>query len=59
MTEETPIQSKDLRTTPTADLEALIDEWREDADKIQQTVGVEPTTLIRCAEDLREVVESE
>jgi len=39
-------------TTPNAALRDLIDEWHTDADKISQTVGVEPTTLIRCAEDL-------
>jgi len=37
----------------------LLKEWRRDADKIQQTVGVEPTTLIRCAEDLEELVDGE
>ena len=57
MTEETPIQSKDMSTTPDTRLQSLIDEWRTDADKIQQTVGVEPTTLIRCAEDLQAVVD--
>ena len=57
MTEETPIQSKAMSTTPNTRLQSLIDEWRTDADKIQQTVGVEPTTLIRCAEDLQAVVD--
>jgi len=39
------------------ELRALIDEWRADADRISQSVGVEPTTLIRCAEDLEAVID--
>jgi len=41
------------------ELRALIDDWRADAEKISQTVGVEPTTLIRCAEDLEKVIDDE
>ena len=64
MTEESPIRPKrdydgKHGVTRNAELRALIADWRSDADKISQTVGVEPTTLIRCAEDLAAVVDGE
>jgi len=54
MTQECP-ERPTTRYEP--ELRALIDDWRTDAEKISQTVGVEPTTLIRCAEDLEEVID--
>ena len=64
MTEESPKRPKrdydgKHGVTRNADLRQLLKEWRRDADKISQTVGVEPTTLIRCAEDLEQVVDGE
>jgi len=64
MTEESPKRPKrdydgTHGVTANADLRQLLKEWRRDADKIQQTVGVEPTTLIRCARDLEELVDGE
>jgi len=56
MTQESP-ERPTTRYEP--ELRALIDEWRADAEKISQTVGVEPTTLIRCAEDLEAVIDDE
>jgi len=54
MTQESP-ERPTTRYEP--ELRALIDEWRDDADRISQSVGVEPTTLIRCAEDLEAVID--
>ena len=64
MTEESPKRPKrdydgTHGVTANTELRALIAEWRRDADKIQQTVGVEPTTLIRCARDLEQVIDGE
>jgi len=56
MTQETPERPVD-GDTPNAELRTLIDEWRTDADKISQATGVEPTTLIRCAEDLETLID--
>jgi hypothetical protein len=57
MTEEIPQRPKQARSETEAELRRLIEDWRADADKIQQTVGVEPTTLIRCAEDLEGILD--
>jgi len=56
MTQESPERPPSRCDPNEPELRALIDEWRGDAEKISQTVGVEPTTLIRCAEDLEAVI---
>jgi len=37
-------------------LEDLCDEWEADAEKLSQTTGIEPTTLLRCKRDVEAIL---
>ena len=57
MTDESPKRPKETGVTSNAELRALIDEWRDDAEQIEQATGVYPPALTECAADLEALIE--
>jgi len=57
MTDESPKRPKETGVTSNAELRELIDEWRSDAEAIEQATNTVPNALHHCADDLEALLE--